>query len=223
MEETPLPPSRPTTAQTLLIAFGGLCVLLAPHLGVPMFLYPLLGLGLCAGMLRYQRLGFADVGFQWRALGTVPLLVGGALGVAYAMANYAAIGPTLARLLGELPDLSSFDFVRAHLSGYLIALALSWVIGGFYEELVFRGFLQAMLLRHLPAWRGRPVVATALVVLLFAAYHVQLGAFGAANALVFAVFAAAVRQRWPDDLWYVIGFHACADMTAFTLMRLGYL
>ncbi|WP_163840708.1 CPBP family intramembrane glutamic endopeptidase [Pseudoxanthomonas sacheonensis] len=216
-------PSRPAIAQTLLVASGSLCVLLAPHFGVPMFLYPLLGLGLCAGMLRYQRLGFADIGFRWRALGIVPLLVGGTLGVAYAMANYAAIGPMLARSLGELPDLSSFDFVRAHLSGYLIALALAWVIGGFYEELVFRGFLQAMLLRHLPAWHGRPVVATTLVVLLFAAYHVQLGAFGVANALVFAVFAAAVRQRWSDNLWYVISFHACADMTAFTLMHLGYL
>ena len=210
-------------AQALMVAAGSLCVLLAPHLGVPMFLYPVLGLGMCAGMLRYQGLGFSDIGFRWRAFGGRPLLVGGVLGMAYAMANYAAIGPLLAHLTGELPDFSSFGFVRAHLSGYVIALVLAWVIGGFYEELVFRGFLHAMLMRHLPAWHARNIVAATLVVLLFAAYHVQLGVFGMANALVFAVFAAAVRQRWPRNLWYAIAFHACADMSAFTLMRLGYL
>jgi uncharacterized protein len=32
-----------------------------------------------------------------------------------------------------------------------------------------------------------------------------------------------VRSRWPANLWYVISFHACADMSAFTLLRLGYL
>lgn len=205
------------------IAVGSVCVLLAPHLGVPMFAYPILGLALCAVMLRYEGLEFAGIGLRWRALGIEPLLVGGGLGIAYALLNYNVIGPLLALLLGELPDLTSFGFVRESLSGYLIALGLAWVIGGFYEELVFRGFLHAVLVRHLRARRGRDVIAAAFVTLLFAAYHVQLGAFGMANALVFSVFAAVVRQRWPGNLWYVISFHACADMTAFTLMRLGYL
>jgi membrane protease YdiL (CAAX protease family) len=213
---------EPMRQRWMLVA-GTTCVLLAPHLGVPMWLYPLLGVALCAFMLRRQGLGFADIGFRWRALRVGPLLLGGGLGVAYAAINYLAIGPLLARVLGELPDLSDFDFVRRSLGGYLVALALAWVIGGVYEELVFRGFLQSMLERHLPAWSARPVVAMAITVLVFAAYHVQLGAFGVANALVFALFVAAVRRRWPGNLWYAIGFHACADATAFTLMRLGYL
>jgi membrane protease YdiL (CAAX protease family) len=206
-----------------MLVAGTACVLLAPHLGVPMWLYPLLGTALCAFMLRRQGLGFADVGFRWRELGVRPLLVGGGLGLAYAAINYLLIGPLLARLLGELPDLSDFDFVRTSLGGYLFALVLAWVIGGIYEELVFRGFLQGMLERHLPAWRARPAVALTITVLAFAAYHVQLGAFGVANALGFALFVAAIRQRWPANLWYAIGFHACADSAAFTLMRLGYL
>lgn len=202
---------------------GTACVLLAPHLGVPMWLYPVLGLALCAFMLRRQGLGFADIGFRWSELRMRPLLLGGALGLAYAAANYLAIGPVLAHLLGERPDLSDFDVVRTSLGGYLFALVLAWTIGGVYEELVFRGFLQGMLERHLPAWSGRPAVAMAITALLFGAYHAQLGAFGVANALVFALFVAAVRQRWPANLWYAIGFHACADSAAFTLMRLGYL
>ncbi len=214
---------RPPRRQTCLVALGTVCVLAAPHVGVPMFLYPVLGLILCTAMLRYQGLGWAQVGFRWRALGAGPLLTGGILGIAYVAANVGMIGPLLAGLLHERPDLSDFAFVRAHLSGYLIALALAWVVGGFYEELVFRGFLQDALSRHLPASGARPVLAAVFTVLAFAAYHCQLGTFGVANALVFAVFAAAIRWRWPGNLGHVIAFHACADMGAFTLMRLGYL
>jgi membrane protease YdiL (CAAX protease family) len=223
MRDVPSSSPARSPGKTILVALGMLGVLVAPHLGVPMVLYPWFGLGLCTVMLRGQGLRWADTGFRWRGLGVGAVLVGGSLGVLYAAANLIVIGPTLALLLGERPDLSDFAFVRAHFSGYLIALVLAWVIGGFYEELVFRGFLHASLMRGLPGGRVRPVLAMVLTALAFAAYHAQLGAFGVANALVFALFAAAVRSRWPADLWYVISFHTCADMSAFTLIRLGYL
>lgn len=223
MEGSQLTSSRPKATQTLLVGAGCLGILLAPHIGVPMFLYPLLGLALCAVLLRCQGLAFADIGFRWRAMGIGPLVLGGGLGIAYAAINYMAIGPLLAYALGDTPDLTSFSYVHAHLSGFLLALVLAWVIGGIYEELIFRGLLHAILLRHLPVARGRSLMVVILVALAFAAYHWQLGTFGVANALVFAVFAAAIRQRWPENLWYVINFHAFADMMAFTLMRLGYL
>lgn len=220
-----LPPHlpAPSLGTTSLVALGTLGVLVAPHLGVPMVLYPWLGLGLCTAMLYGQGLRWADTGFRWRGLGIGAVAVGGLLGVLYAAVNFGLIGPLLAMLLGERPDLSDFAFVRTHLSGYLIALAMAWLIGGFYEELVFRGFVHEMFKRHVPAGRVRPALAIVLTALAFAAYHAQLGAFGVANALVFALFAAAVRGRWPVNLWYVISFHACADMSAFTLIRLGYL
>ncbi|MGN2254150.1 CPBP family intramembrane glutamic endopeptidase [Frateuria sp. GZRe12] len=220
-----LPNSSPGRApgRASLIALGTLVVLVAPHLGVPMMLYPLVGLGLCTVMLRGLGLRWVDTGFRWRGLRIGALLVGGSLGMLYAAANVVMIGPVLAALLGERPDFSDFAFVRTHVSGYLIALAMAWMIGGFYEELEFRGFLHVVLMRHLPAGRAQPGLALLLTVLAFAAYHAQLGAFGVANALVFALFAAAVRSWRPANLWYVISFHACADMSAFTLIRLGYL
>ena len=206
-----------------MVLVGTAAVLVAPHLGVPMFLYPWLGLGLCAAMLRMQRLRFADTGFSWRCFRAVPLLIGAVLGLAYAAINVQLIGPLLAHVLGERLDLSDFAFVRAHLSGFVLALVLAWVIGGFYEELVFRGFLHTMLMLHLPRVPTRSAWAVALTALVFAAYHLQFGPFGVANALVFTLFAAAVRQRWQRNLWVVISFHACVDMTTFTLMRWGYL
>ena len=223
MRDVPMSSPARSPGKTALFVLGTFGVLVAPHLGVPMVLYPWFGLGLCTVMLRRQGLRWTDTGFRWRGLAMEAVLVGGLLGLLYAAVNFSLIGPMLAFLLGQRPDLSDFAFVRAHFSGYLIALALAWVIGGFYEELVFRGFLHASLMRCLPAGRARSGWAIVLTVLAFAAYHAQLGAFGVANALVFALFAAGVRSRWPANLWYVISFHACADMSAFTLIRLGYL
>lgn len=223
VERVPAPGAPPARRHACVLVLGTVAALAAPHLGVPMVLYPLLGLGLCNAMLHWQRLRWADVGFRWRALGPRPLLIGAVLGVLYAAVNFALIGPVLAGLLEARPDLSDFAFVRASLAGYLLAVAMAWVIGGLYEELVFRGFLHGMLLRWLLARRAASFVATASTVLAFAAYHGQLGRFGVANALVFALFAAAVRRRWPANLWYVVSFHACADTGAFTLMRLGWL
>lgn len=188
-----------------------------------MLLYPWLGLGLCWALLRWLLLDFGTLGFRWRARKALPLLLGGLLGVAYAALNDRMIGPVLAQVLGTYPDFSDFDFVRHSLAGYLLAVALAWIIGGFYEELVFRGFLQAMLLRYLPAGAVGSQLAFAITALAFAAYHVQLGAFGMATALIFALIAGALRQRWPDNLWYLISVHACADTAAFTLIHLGYL
>lgn len=223
MDTEPAFASRLTTRKILLTASGFLCVLLAPHVGVPMVLYPVLGLALVAALLRYQGLGFSDIDFRWRAMKVWPLLIGGLLGILYATINYLAIGPLIAYILNEGPDLTAFNFVRTSLSGFVIALVLALVIGGVYEELLFRGFLRDFLVRHLPAWRMRPLVVAVLVALIFAAYHWQLGSFGVANAFVFAAFAAVMRQAWPTNLWYVISFHALADMSAFTLMRMGLL
>lgn len=213
----------PGFARAWVLAAGTACVLLAPHLGVPMFAYPLFGAGLCVLLLRWQGLRLADIGFRWRDLRARPLLIGAGLGVAYALLNYAVIGPLLALILQARPDLSDFAFVRGSLAGYLVGVGLAWIIGGFYEELVFRGFLQGMLERCLYVRRGGALIAAGTTALVFAAYHWQLGAFGVANALVFALFAAGIRRRWPDNLWYAIVFHACADTTAFTLMRMGWL
>lgn len=91
------------------------------------------------------------MGFRWRACTPAALAGAGLLGVAYAALNYSIIGPLLARLLGERPDLSGFAVVRQSLGGYPIAVALECIIGGFYEEPVFRGFIQTTLLRRLPA------------------------------------------------------------------------
>jgi uncharacterized protein len=206
------------------LALAGVTLLVAfPHFGLlPIYAYPLPGMLLCWALLRWDRRTFADIGFRWRALGWRPLLVGGALGLGFALLNYLAIGPMLAWLLGTTPDLSEFGFVRDSWHGYLLMLALCWLVGGLYEEIVFRGVVFSVLHDRLPPSHRR-LVAALLTSIVFAIYHLQLGAFGIANAFVTALALSLLQARHPRDLWYVIAFHATSDMFALTLIRHGYL
>ncbi len=58
-------------------------------------------LGLCAVVRRLPGLRFAEMGLRWRAFGMAPLLIGAVLGLADAAINPHALGPRLARRLGE--------------------------------------------------------------------------------------------------------------------------
>ena len=206
-----------------LVALGVATLLVFPQFGwLPMHVYPLVGLALCAGVLAVERRRFADVGLDPHALGWRPLLAGAGLALVFMVLDYAAIGPLLARWFG-MPDLSAYHFVRRDFAGYLRMLALSWLVGGLYEELVFRGVLFSVLRSRLGDTRRAFAVSALATSALFAAYHVQLGAYGVAHAFVVALALSAVQARWPRNLWPLVAFHATCDCVAFTLIRHGWL
>jgi CAAX protease family protein len=207
------------------VTLAGVALLVVfPHLGLlQIYAYPWPGLLLCWALLRWDHKTFADIGFRWRAIGWRPLLVGGGMGLAFALFNYLVIGPAVARVLGTMPDVSQFTFVRGPWAGYLLMLALSWLVGGLYEEIVFRGVVFSTLHDCLSYSRFRFALAALFTSVVFAAYHVQLGTFGVVNAFVTALALSALQARHRQNLWYVICFHAASDMFALTLIRYGYL
>lgn len=191
----------------------------APHLGVPVFLYPFLGIGLCALALRlrgwdWHRFGWGRSTWRWPELG-----VGAVAGIAWGLANLTVIGPALATATDRLPDFSDFAFARQGLAGLGVAVAASILVGGVYEEMLFRGALF-----HLLRWRRGllPVlVAFAATSAAFALYHAQLGLFGMANALLLCLPLGCLQWRYDGRAASLVGFHACTDITAFVLLYAG--
>jgi uncharacterized protein len=206
-------------ASAVLAACAIAIAIAAPHLGVPVFLYPVLGIGLCALALRlrgwdWPRIGWGRSAWRWSELG-----IGGVAGVAWGLANFTIIGPALAAATGQLPDFSDFAFARQGLTGLAVAVAASILVGGVYEEMIFRGALF-----HLLRWRpGLFPVLVAFVVTsaAFALYHVQLGLFGMANALLLCLPLGCLQWRYDGRAASLVGFHACADIVAFVLLYAG--
>ncbi len=90
-------------------------------------------------------------------------------------------------------------------------IAIAWVIGGFAEEMIFRGFLlnrlEAMLLRG----KGRTVAAVLLQAVIFGAVHAYnrgllgLLAIGAAGAILGVFYIVFRRNLWPVILAHALG------------------
>jgi membrane protease YdiL (CAAX protease family) len=90
--------------------------------------------------------------------------------------------------------------------------ALAWgaffLVVGFAEESLFRGYLQIRLAEGIGFWP-----AATLLSLIFGAVHLRNageGPVGAASVVVFGLFACLTLRR-TGDLWFAIGLHAAFD------------
>jgi membrane protease YdiL (CAAX protease family) len=87
-------------------------------------------------------------GVRWRELGftryrnwRLTSIFGIAAGAVAETFQLLITQPLLARLTGKQPDLADFRVLTGNIKWTLIALALSWTLAAFGEELVWRGYL----------------------------------------------------------------------------------
>jgi membrane protease YdiL (CAAX protease family) len=99
----------------------------------------LLTLGWLSMLLRGQR--WRDIGLsvpsEWRRL----LLIGVAAGIAMELLELFATQPLLVALTGKYPDLSGFHNLIGNVPLLLLMVGASWIVAGFGEELVWRGYI----------------------------------------------------------------------------------
>ena len=185
--------------------------LLYPALGVPdsapLILRPMTGFVAAWVLLRWRGQGWDALGLRtpdpwW-------LMVAG--GVALYLVNMALAKwavPPLAQWLHAQPQPFFLGYVRGNAVAFLGWLTIGVVVGGLFEELLFRGFLLnrvAELCGGGPAALAAGIVAQAAI---FGLLHWYAGAFGVVYAATFAlangVFYLVVRR----NLWPLIVVHA---------------
>ncbi len=156
-------------------------------------------------------------GMRWRNLGIrlpsrplwlfaqVPFVL-----VAWLAASFGA-----ATLVGQYlpsPDTSArFGHLAGNLPATIWWIAIGWLIGGFAEEMIFRGFVMNRLEAFMPRGARGSVMAVLLQAFLFGAVHVYnrglfgllvLGTAGAVLATFYLVFR---RNLWPTILAHGLG------------------
>jgi membrane protease YdiL (CAAX protease family) len=128
---------------------------------------------------------------------------------------WLAVSAGAATLVGQYlpsPDTSArFGDLAGNLPATLWWIAIGWLIGGFAEEIIFRGFLLNRLKALLPRGARGSVMAVLLQAFLFGAVHVYnrglfgllvLGAVGAVLGTFYLVFH---RNLWPVILAHGLG------------------
>ena len=105
---------------------------------------------------------------------------------------------------------------------YLFIVIMGWLVGGFYEEIVFHGFIFSRLEKMIPCKYATSIafIGTSII---FGTYHFQLGVDGLINALIVGAVYLAIFLFYKRNLWYSIICHGTYNTIVITLIYHGYL
>ena len=193
-----------------------------PHHGGGMLVYPLIVSAVVFLYLKYiTKENLADLLFNFKRFEIASVIIGLA-GAVILSAFFKFAWDPLVNLIfpGHEVNLSDFAHIRGNLSNYIFILVLALIVGGFYEEIIFHGFIFTRLEKIFPG-KHSTAIAFGLTTIIFGAYHYQLGIKG----VLVATFGGAVYHflilKFNRNLWYGIFIHAFFDFIGLTLIFLG--
>lgn len=156
-----------------------------------------------------------------RWIGVVPsILLGAAFGVALSFASYLYVEPLIAELTGERVDLSDFAFVEGNITAYIQILLVGLIVGGIFEEVVFRGYIIGWGSRLLP---GAPSVLLAVVSAgIFGFAHYNQGIAGMISTGFIGLCLGLLYIAVGRKVLVPIAAHMAINVIGVTGLYLGY-
>jgi len=186
-----------------------------PSIGV-LISFILVLLYLCLSAARRERwnsIGFHHPGNWLKAIGTAFILA-----FILEMGFEILLNGLIERVTGTAIDLSNFDSMRGNFINYLIWLLIGWGIGGFLEEMLFRGFLITRISRflgnsNLGDWAG--IVSTSVI---FGLSHLYQGPSGMISTGLIAVFLGIIFIRNKMNIWVNVFTHGFINLIGLTVI-----
>lgn len=199
-------------------------VVVLPHLGlIPNFGYSIPILILVWLVLKHNGETFSDIGFRFKSFHARAVFIGSIAAVAILSIMQLVVFPVLEHFIElESTELGLYDFIKASKAQFVIIVVMGWLIGGFYEEIVFHGFIFTRLEQMIPG-KYATVLSFVVTCILFGAYHLQMGSGGAFNALVVGGVYQSLFLYCKRNLWASIICHGVYNTLVMTLIYLGHL
>lgn len=202
----------------LLTALWLALVLVRYHHSVPVLLGGLFAVGLYAlaslarGKVSANELGLSRPD-SWLTT------VGVAVAWVAIMVTYSPVADRLAtRWFAKPPTLDAFRAVQESKSKLIAGIVVAWILGGFLEELVFRGVVLQSVESFLAAWFAKPM-ATAFAVVVAALgagiAHLYQGPRAAIIVTQISILFGVLFVVSGYNLWSVVLCHGCYDTIAF--------
>lgn len=205
-----------------LMAIGTVVIL--PHIGIiPNFGYSIPILLLVWLCLKYFGEKFSDIGFSFKSFKLKSVLIGTLSAVAILSFLQLIFFPALEHFIDfDDTDIELYTFIRKSKWNYFFIIIMGWIVGGFYEEIVFHGFIFSRLEKMIHGKYALPL-SFLITSIIFGAYHIQLGPAGAINAFLAGAAYHALALYFKRNLWYSIICHGVYDTIVITLIYLNYL
>src|SRR6185312_177589 len=196
--------TRQNIAAALVIAF----LILFPHfVPLPFYSYTVVCLGVIIFYLRKQNKTFRNLGLKPNGLTTHTFIVGIVSALLLVAFNKWVYHPLITHFFLVEPY-TEYDFIRKKLFNLLITIIAAWMIGGFYEELIFRGFIQTKLGEWVIKFKYSFWFTGLLTSMLFGLYHWQQGIFGMIPSFLAGLLWTWLLWRYKGNLWFPIISHA---------------
>lgn len=172
--------------------------------------------------MRLRGVGWCDLGLRfdpgWQRL----ILVGVAAGFAMEALELFVTQPLLVRLTGKYPDLSDFKELVGNPLVLLEAMAVSWILAGLGEELVWRGQVMNRLAdlfgRNRWGWAASLLLANAV----FGYAHVYQGTTGVVENFIDGSLLGILYLACGRNLWVPIVAHGMTDSLDSLLIFSGH-
>lgn len=216
--------SRSRTKNVIIDCIAILAIVGFPHLNlIPNFGFSIPILLMVWLVLKYSGEKFSDIGFRWKSFSVKSLLIGILFGGFIFCFNQLFLMPTLDSVF-ELSsnDIGVYSFIEQGLVNLIFLMILGVLVGGFYEEIVFHGFIFTRIEKWIPG-NSKTIISFLITAILFSLYHLQMGANGTINAFVAGMFYQGIYLYFKRNLWYSIIAHGTYNSIVMTSIYLGYL
>lgn len=172
-------------------------------------------------MLWLRGVGWRNLGLRRPSSWRSTLLLGVAIGIGYQYFSLYVLEPLLARVTGNLPDVSQFAPLIGNTFFLFLSLIVSWTLAAFGEELVFRGYLMNRVADLVGANRAGWLISLTVVSILFGVTHLYQGMSGIIVITLHGLLLGALYLATGRNLWVPIIAHGVNDTVGFILIFLG--
>ena len=201
-----------------------LTAVLFPHfLPLPFNSYSLIIIVIVWLYLKYDRTSFSEIGFSLYKFKSQAILYGVATSILILAFLQLVFFPVIETIVSfPETDIEMYDKLSGNTSFYIIMLAMGWVIGGLYEEIVFHGFIFYQLKKVIPG-NYSTQISFIITSVIFGLYHLQLGPADAINAFLVGIGYHLLALQFKGNLWYSIICHGTYNSIVITLLYLDYI
>jgi membrane protease YdiL (CAAX protease family) len=171
--------------------------------------------------LRLRKLRWRNVGFSSFRNWPASLGVGVGVGLLLEAFQLFISQPILVRVLKKQPDLELFRALHGNVKWTLLALAGTWTLAAFGEEMVYRGYLMNRVADLFNRTRTAWVVSLIVVHVGFGLAHAYQGITGILDEGLAGLLLGLVYLATKRNLSVPIIAHGIQDSIDFVLIFLG--
>jgi len=208
------------TLEMAIVAICLIVIILLPMIGVAIAFVVMTTFILLSQerLSKIKELGFKKPSNLWKTILTTI-----SLALLIQLSFLIIFDPLIESVTSSQLDLSGVEHVKGNLTNFFIMLGVGWIIGGFLEEILFRGFLLNRISNIFKSRALGDVIAILMTCGSFGYSHLYQGLSGMISTGLISAIIAFIYIFSNRNIWYAILTHGFINTFAFIIIYFDYI